>query len=297
MTLILDGKCVALDIQHKLKTFFGVAQYRWSYVAIFLLGDDHSGLTYVRLKHAFAQSIGLGCRIYGTHHLSGDGLMYNLDTIMQQIASLNTDPECIGIVVQQPLPSLLQDHKAEILASIVPSKDCDGLGGILFGLDSISYIDFIPATPAATINLLAYYQLEEMRGRVVTILGQSNLIGKPLAMYCIKQWATVISLNSKTDVNYKIQACRQSDYIFSATGVVHMIDHRYLSESGQQIVIDIGRWLSDGKAVWDVNRKDCVGKCRALAKVPGGVWPVTVASLFDNIRILQSYQGSKKVFF
>ena len=290
MTLILDGKHVALDMQQHLQTFFDPIEYRWSYVAIFLLGDDHTGLTYVRLKHAFAHSIGLGCRIYGSSHLDGDAVDYDRSQILDQIHTLNADPDCIGIVIQQPLPPHLQADKALILSSIHPSKDCDGLWGILFGLDSIGHIDFIPATAAATINILRYYQLDQMRGKTVTILGQSNLIGKPLAMYCIKQGATVMSLNSKTDLDDRIHICRQSDYILSATGVIHMIDHHYLSPSGDQIVIDIGRWLRDGKAVGDVNRKDCLEKCHAIAKVPGGVWPVTVASLFDNIRILQSYK-------
>lgn len=296
MTLILDGKVVADNIQQNLKIFFGKPCYQSSYLAIIMLGNDHPGLIYVKLKHYFARQLWLWCHIYGSVHLDGDGVDYSYETLIKKIDNLNNDPNCIGIIIQQPLPPHLLAYKGQILSRIHPSKDCDWLGGILFGLDSIDRIKFVPATPGATINLLKYYQLDQMRGKTIVILWQSNLIGKPLAMYCIKQGATVISFNSKSPQTLVKKICHEADYILSATGVVHLIDETYLSDRWDQIIIDIGRWLQDGKAVGDIDRKSCVDKCYALAKVPWWVWPVTVANLFDNIRILQSLSLSRADF-
>lgn len=118
-----------------------------------------------------------------------------LKDVKDRIATYNTDEKCIGIVVQLPLPDHLQQHKSEILQSIKPGKDIDGLGGVLFGLASIDAMDFLPATPYAVMSLLQGYGFDAFDGKVITVIGQSNLVGKPLVMELIKRGAEVISLN------------------------------------------------------------------------------------------------------
>jgi methylenetetrahydrofolate dehydrogenase (NADP+)/methenyltetrahydrofolate cyclohydrolase len=157
----------------------------------------------VRNKKAYGATIGLPVIVFGQNHTAeydrnqagrfDDVSIYinqtydSIGKVMELIRYLNHDDECVGILVQLPLPDQFASYKTEILAAITPTKDIDGLGGVVTGLSSIDLIDFIPATPRAVLMLLDHYQLGDMSGKMVSIIGQSNVVGKPLIFECIKR--------------------------------------------------------------------------------------------------------------
>jgi len=304
--MILSWKELSITLNqeliHKRAQIFGD---RKIYVAIVFLGDDYSSATYVKHKKAYGDAIGLPVIVFGQNHVAeydrnqagkfDDVSIYinqNYDTvwkIMELIRYLNQDDECIGIMIQLPLPELFAPYKSQLLSAITPTKDIDGLGGVLTGLSSIDLIEFIPATPKAVLYLLDNYGLGDMKGKTVSIIGQSNIVGRPLIIDCVKRWATVSSFNQENSLEEIKTITKQSDYIICCTGKVHLVDETFIRNDKTQIIVDVGYGHIDGKPVGDVNIDTIKDKVAAYTPVPGGIWPLTVACLFDNVFVLQSY--------
>ena len=196
-----------------------------------------------------------------------------------------------GIVVQLPLPPELKEYEAEILSAIAPQKDIDGLSGVVSGLSQCGIVDFLPATPKAILTLLNHYKLDNFKGKTIAILGQSNLIGKPLALACIQRWATVYSCNIDTPQDEIKSQCQKADYIIACTGHLHLVDESYIWANKNQIIVDVWYGHINGKAAGDVQTDNIADKVAAYSPVPGGVGPLTIASLFDNIFVLQGVKG------
>lgn len=283
-----------------------------AYVAIIFLWDDYSSATYVKHKKAYGEAIWLPVIVFGQNHQAeydrnqagkfddvGIYVNQNYDSIwkvMELIKYLNQDTECVGIIVQLPLPEKFKSYKTEILSAITPTKDLDGLGGVLTGLSSIDLIDFVPATPKAVLYLLDKYDLWDMKGKSVAIIGQSNIVGKPLIIDCIKRWATVASFNHENSLEEIKAMTKQSDYIISCTGQVHLVDETFLRDDASQIIVDVGYGHIDGKPVGDVNIDRIKDKVASYTPVPGGIWPLTVACLFANVFVLEAYQDILKPY-
>lgn len=115
----------------------------------------------------------------------------SVEEIFELISLLNNDPECVGIMIQLPLPEQFAEYKLKLLQAIAESKDIDGLGGSLVGKSFFEMLEFTPATPRAVLSLLDYYQLGDLRGKSVAIIGQSTIVGKPLALACLQRGARV----------------------------------------------------------------------------------------------------------
>ncbi|HOQ79407.1 MAG TPA: bifunctional 5,10-methylenetetrahydrofolate dehydrogenase/5,10-methenyltetrahydrofolate cyclohydrolase, partial [Candidatus Absconditabacterales bacterium] len=211
----------------------------------------------------------------------------NIGKIIDLIHYLNHDKDCVGIIVQLPLPEELKKYKSQILSTISPNKDIDGMGGVLNGLSSIDLIDFVPATPKAVVKILKEYDLYNIRGKIITVIGQSNLVGKPLVLEFIKQGATVFSTNSSTPVEKTKELCKMSDIIVSCTGVVHLVNDEFIRDDKSQILIDVGYGHKAGKPVGDVDFESVKDRVKYITPVPGGVGPLTVACLFENIFDIQ----------
>lgn len=282
------------------------------YLAIVFLWDNSSSATYVKNKKLFGENIGLPVVVFGQSHdpqyskeqvkSDQDVVIYinqTYDTIfkvMELIDYLNYDPDCIGILVQLPLPDSFVPYKEKILTAITPDKDVDGLGGVITGLSYAGLIDFVPATARAVLYLLEYYGLDVLTGKNIVILWQSNVVGKPLVLECIKRWATVCTCNEHTPLSSVIAMTKQADYIFSCTGKVHLIDWEFVRDDKTQVVIDVGYGHVDGKPVWDVKSSEIAGKVAAYSPVPGWVWPLTVACIFANILSLQEHKEVLKPY-
>lgn len=293
MTLILDGRPHAAVMKQQLKQktqeVFGSQKV---YMAIIFVWDNSASTAYVWFKKKFGEDIGIAVEIFGQDeetnfdHLQSrkpTAKNWKQEDIMTLIKFLNTDPACVWIIVQLPLPDPLRGDTANITQHIHPSKDIDAMGGMIYGMDSFGTIDFLGATPQAAMTLLKQYDLDNVWGKMVSIVWQSNLIGKPLATHLMKKWATVLSFNSKSPKEQMYALCKQSEYIFACTGVIHVVDDNYINDNKNQIIVDIGYGYKDGKPVGDVQLEQIKDKVAAHTPIPGGVWPLTVASLFDNI--------------
>ena len=199
---------------------------------------------------------------------------------------LNKDKNCIWILVQLPINKYLKPYQWKILSSIHPKKDIDWLWGILFGLAQIEAIRFLPATVRAIFEILYFYKIS-VAWKNISILWQSNLIGKPTAVECMRQQATISSFNSFSNLDDIKQSCKRSDIIISATWKLHLIDNNFLSVNRMQVLIDVGRWKLNWKPVWDFNFEKIDTSKHMYTPVPWWVWPVTVSSIFANLVDLQ----------
>lgn len=278
---------------------------RKAYVAIIFLGEDYSSATYVKHKKSYGESIELPVIVFGQNQMAeydrnqagkfddvGIYINQTYDTVgkvMELIRYLNHDDECVGIIIQLPLPQQFESYKQQLLAAITPQKDLDGLAGVVLWLSEMWLIDFVPATPKAVLYLLEHYTLDDFTGKTVAILWQSNIVGKPLVLECIKRGATVYTCNENTPPEEIKTIARRSDYIISSTWKVHLVDDAFVRDDKTQIIVDVGYGHIDGKPVGDVNIETIKDKVASYTPVPGGIWPLTVACLFDNVYVLQSY--------
>ncbi len=281
--MILLGKPIAQKVKEDLKIFFEQNWVARKKVKIFLFSEDKPSKVYVNLKKKFAQEVGLEADIVYRPDITFFEEAYKL------IDEANKDSQIIWIIIQLPLNKHLQPFRSRILTSVAPLKDIDGLGGVLFGLSQTGLFEFLPATPAAVVKILKFYQFDKLKGKNVLIIGQSWLVGAPLATYLLTKQAEVLSVNEYISLDQLVEFSQQSDIIISATGQIHLVDERFIREDESQIIIDVGWGIKDGKATGDVNIEKIKDKVKAYTPVPGGVGPVTVASLFENIKIIHEY--------
>lgn len=301
---LLEWKKLSQKIQQELiektkKLFPNKDKYVW----IVYLGNNKSSKVYVWLKQKYWEKIWIPVHVFGQYK-KWDNLPDNTNNdydvqlymkqeydsiwkVMDLINYLNGDKDCIWIIVQLPLPKEFQQYKAQILSTIAPNKDIDWMWWILNWLSSIDLIDFVPATPKAVVKILKEYDLYNLRWTIITVIWQSNLVGKPLVLEFIKQWWTVFSSNSRTPIEYTKEICKKSDIIVSCTGVVHLINDDFIRHDKSQILIDVWYWHKDWKPVWDIDFESVKDKVKYITPVPGGIWPLTVACLFENIFDIQ----------
>lgn len=247
------------------------------YLAIFVMGENNPSLVYVRKKKEYAENLWLTTKIF-SHE----------ETVREDIQYCNNDDACLWIIIQLPLPLSLQKHQRELLDAVLPQKDPDCLGENAL---------LLPATPAAILHILSHYNYTDFANKKIAVLGESDLIWKPLAKELIKRWWDVYIFNEFSDQQYMRRVCQQSDYIMACTGSLHLVDETFLageewgilsdvdgfSQPISQIIVDAWRGMLDGKAAGDVYTDAVIWKVKALTPVPWGVWPVTVASLFWNM--------------
>lgn len=286
--MLLLWKPVIKQLSREIKSYVAENTLGWKYVAIFLLSDDKPSEVYVGKKAKKAEKIGL----YADIKL---GKTWTYEEVVDEITQCNLDDTCIGIMVQLPLAEHLKPYQMQIMNIIDPLKDVDGLGARLFGLAGFGCIDFVPATPKATLEILKYYDMDDYRGKNVVIVWRSNLIGKPLAVELINRGATVTVCNSKTDRNFFKQLLAEADYIMAATWRKHLIWPETLNVEicgwwsqgeevlSKKILVDIGWGIDEDGAYGDIDWKYYEDKVHAVTPVPWGVGPVTVTCLFHNI--------------
>lgn len=284
-----------LEIELKEKTAHYFSAQK-KFVAILFFGDNASSATYVKHKQKFWEKINLSTLIFWPGN-DGNKDFPSFDSFLQQkqrtksqilalIQLLNQEERCVGIIIQLPLPLELQSFKNELLSAIAPHKDIDGLWGSLVGKSFFDMIDFIPATPKAVISLLDYYGLGDVRGKQVAIIGQSTIVGKPLALELLKKGAFVGCFDIRNTPQEIQHFSQSSDYIFSATGQIHLINEQYLNQKKNQILIDVGYGHKEGRPVGDIDFDAVKDKVLHITPVPGGVGPLTIASLFSNVFVL-----------
>ncbi len=239
-------------------------------LAIISIGNDDASNVYIKQKQKIADFLNVKINIYKYENTTDE-------EILELIDKLNNDNNTNGIIVQLPIPSYLDKYL--ILNSINPSKDVDGLtsinyGKLLQGLDTL-----IPCTPKAIIDILDYYNID-VNGKNVLVIGRSNLVGKPIATLLTNRDATVTIAHSKTS-NLK-ELCLKSDIIISAVGKANLITEYMINNN--VCIIDVGiNYDENNKLCGDVDFNNVKDKCSYITPVPGGVGPMTVYELFNNL--------------
>jgi len=280
--MILDWKLVArnLDNYTKEKIEKNKDFYKWKYVAFLLFEENEASRTYIKMKQKKAKQFWIQTKVIEQTNLKSK------DKAIWIIDFLNKDENCIWILVQLPINENLKTYQWEILSTIHPKKDTDGLWWILFWLSQIEAINFLPATVRAIFEILNFYKIW-VWWKNITIIWQSNLLWKPSATECMRQKGTVFSFNHFSNKEDIKQACKSSDIIISATWKLHMIDKTYLDEHKMQVLIDVWWWKIHNKSAWDFNFESINLNKKMYTPVPWGVWPVTISSIFANLVDLQ----------
>lgn len=278
--MLLDGKKVRDEIAKTLKERVLSCTIKPK-LAIVQIGDNPESASYIKQKKLFGESIGAPVEHV---HLSAS---VSEAEMIASIAQLNRDASVHGIIVQLPIPDTL--NKDAIIESIASEKDVDGLGSVsIKRLWENKAGGYMPATTRGILSLLSHYGIS-VAGKRVVIVGRSFLVGKPTALALLNADATVTVAHSKT-VNCS-EVTRSADILIVAAGKPHFIQKDDVREG--QIVIDVGITAVTGEKLNDEvaevtitgdvhfdDVKDIVG---AISPVPGGVGPMTVASLFQNL--------------
>lgn len=266
--MLLDGKKLSAKILSSVKRKLAARKNKVT-LAVVLVGQHPASLAYVRQKRLAAEQVGM---IFHEVNLPAS---ISESKLLKEIQKLNKDAKVHGFIVQLPLPKKIDTQK--ILESILPEKDVDGFHPLNFGKGFLDMPALLPATPAGIIRLLDQYKIP-LKGKEVVVVGHSNIVGKPLAMLLINRNATVTVCHEFTK-NLTAHT-KQADIVISATGVPKLIKARMLKKGCT--VIDCGCAKVGDKLVGDVDFERVKKIAKAITPVPGGVGPMTVATLIEN---------------
>ena len=275
--MILDGKVVKQEVLEQLKKELRNLD-RMPGLAVIQIGSDEASKVYVRQKEKMTNDLG-----YLFKHIKLDENVEQ-EEVLKTIERLNINDEIDGILVQMPIPKHL-DAKV-IQNKISYLKDVDGLTDINAGYLIHNKDGLVPCTPEGIMDLLDYYKIK-VKGKNVTIVGRSDLVGKPLASLMTNNDATVTLCHSKTkNLNFYT---KNADILVVAVGKAKLIKKDDIKENA--VVIDVGiNRQSDGKLCGDVDYDDVIDKASYITPVPGGVGQMTVASLAKN-----TFKAYKKI--
>ena len=237
------------------------------------IGENPASASYIRQKVKSCEAVGMRSE---HKHLPEKT---SLKELMSLIEDLNADGDVTGFIVQLPLPKHLESHVPEIIRAIDPKKDVDGFGAYNLGKMFLAteFEHLPPATPSGIIALLEHYKID-VAGKHAVIVGRSNIVGKPVAIMLLNRDATVMICHSKTKDLAAIT--KQADILIAAVGQPNLITGDMVKNG--VVVVDVGMNQMDTGLVGDVDFNAVKQKASAITPVPGGVGPMTVASLIRN---------------
>ena len=268
MGIILDGKKVAEARQKIIKDAIRDAGLH-PHLATVIVGSDPASQMYVRMKHRACESVGIGSAGIELPGTATTG------AVLEAISKLNRDPAINGILVQLPLPKQIDTE--QVIASVRTDKDVDGFHPENLGLLFSGKPRFAPCTPFGIMTLFAEYNIPVAGARAV-ILGRSIDVGRPMAALLTNADATVTVCHSRT--RNLPEETRQADILVSAIGKAHFVQPDMVKPGA--VVIDVGINQVNGKLVGDVAFDTVQGIASAITPVPGGVGPMTIATLMEN---------------
>lgn len=269
---ILDGKTLAQNIEIEIqKEVESLSQKGITPgLAVMLVGSDPASQSYVNMKAKACKRTG----IYSITHEMPENIQQ--ESLLQTIAMLNQNPNIDGILVQLPLPKHIDT--TAVLEAIAPHKDVDGFHPFNMGRVFANLESFVPATPMGVLTLLKHYKIP-LQGKNVVIVGASNIVGKPLGALFLNENATITLCHIYTQDLAK--HTKEADILCVAVGKPNLITKDMVKEGA--IVVDIGiSRLQDGRIVGDVDFENVAPLCEFITPVPGGVGPMTIASLLQN---------------
>lgn len=272
MAKIIDGKAVSQFVKDEVKKEVSALGEKGISVglAVIIVGNDPASRTYVNNKKKACEATGIISEEYA---LSDDTTM---DELLALIKELNAKKSINGILCQLPLPKHL-DEKA-VIENIDPIKDVDAFHAVNTGHIMIGDYSFLPCTPAGIMEMLKYYNIE-IEGKECVVIGRSNIVGKPMAMLLLQKNGTVTICHSRTK-NLK-EVTSRADILVAAVGIPYFVTADMVKDGA--VVIDVGMDRNkDGKLCGDVDFAEVEKKASYITPVPGGVGPMTIATLMKN---------------
>lgn len=286
MAKIIDGKVVSQFVKDGVKKEVEALREKGVSVglAVIIVGDDPASRTYVNNKKKACEAVGIISEEYALPEQT------TMEELLSLIDRLNHKKSINGILCQLPLPEHL-DEKL-VIENIAPEKDVDAFHAINTGHIMIGDYSFLPCTPAGIMEMLKYYDIETC-GKNAVVIGRSNIVGKPMAMLLLQKDATVTVCHSKT-ANLK-EITERADILVAAVGKEKFVTADMVKEGA--VVIDVGmNRNSEGKLCGDVDFSQVEKKASYITPVPGGVGPMTIATLMKNTLTAAKQQNAKRIF-
>ena len=273
MATIIDGKNLAKKIRENLRIECDELKEKgiMPKLAVIMVGNNPASKVYVKNKSKACEDVGIEYNEY----LLGENTTQ--EELINLIKELNNNKEIHGILLQSPIPKHLNINEA--FKAITYSKDVDGFTPSSVGKLCIGEDTFISCTPYGVIKMFEEYNID-LTGKDVVILGRSNIVGKPLIQCCLQKNATVTVCHSKTK-NLK-EHTKRADVVIAAIGQSKFVTEDMVKEGA--VVIDVGiNRGEDGKLTGDVDFENVEKKTSYITPVPGGVGPMTIAMLMNNV--------------
>ena len=265
--MVLDGKALSQQLEKELavrvEKVKAATGGRVPILATILVGDDPASATYVKMK-------GNACRRVGMESLRVVlPQATTTEELLAEIEKLNANPDVRGILLQHPVPSQIDERAC--FDRIALEKDVDGVTALGFGRMSMGEPAFGSATPAGIMRLLAHYKIP-LKGKHAVVVGRSPILGKPVAMMLLNEHATVTICHSRTQDLPAVVAT--ADIVVGAVGKPEFIKAAWIKPGA--VVVDAGYHPGN---VGDIELSGVVDTCSAYTPVPGGVGPMTIATL------------------
>ncbi|MEY3237034.1 MAG: hypothetical protein RI883_1135 [Bacteroidota bacterium] len=281
--ILLDGKTTSENIRKELGEAIQVRKSKGMkipHLVAILVGNDGGSKTYVEAKVKACEQIGFESSLIRYDETISE------KELLEKVHSLNQDDDIDGFIVQLPLPKHIDEMK--VTEAIDPKKDVDGFHPMNLGNMVLNLPGFLPATPAGIIELLRRYEIET-EGKNCVVIGRSNIVGMPLSIMLARNTnpgnCTVTLTHSKTK-NIK-EICQSADIIIAAIGKPDFVTADMVKNGA--VVIDVGTTrvedpskVNGWKLKGDVKFDEVAEKCSYITPVPGGVGPMTIASLMIN---------------
>lgn len=281
---ILDGKQVAFEIREHLKKEVDIftKQYGSIGLNVILVGNDPASEVYVNSKKKAALEVGIHSKI---HRLPSSTTQ---DELLSLIHKLNQDLTVHGILVQLPLPKSI--HVQTVMEAIDPNKDVDGFHPVNVGHLNVGNDSLLPCTPYGVLQLLKRYEIP-LQGKHAVIVGHSYIVGRPMATLLLNENATVSVCHAFTQDLPSIT--RMADLLIVAVGKKHLITADMVKPGA--VVVDVGINRENGKILGDCDFEALKNVASFITPVPGGVGPMTIATLLQNTLKAAKIQSKKLV--
>ena len=273
MAILIDGKELAKKTRQNLKLECDELKKEGinPKLAVIMVGDNPASKVYVKNKSKACQEVGIE---YEEYLLDSN---IKQEELIKLIKKLNEDKTINGILLQSPIPNGLDINEA--FRTIDYKKDVDGFHPMNVGKLALGQNTFVSCTPYGVMRMFEEYNID-LCGKNVVILGRSNIVGKPLSQCCLNKNATVTICHSKTQDTKKIT--KEADIVIAAIGKPKFITQDMVKDGA--VIIDVGiNRDENGKIVGDVDFENVKEKASYITPVPGGVGPMTIAMLINNV--------------
>lgn len=269
MAKIIDGKAVSAAVKEQVRDEIARDGIKAG-LAVVIVGNDPASRVYVNNKKKACEFCGIQSFEYALPEET------TMEQLLELIDTLNGDENVNGILVQLPLPKQLDEK--EVIARISPEKDVDAFHEQNVGKIMIGNYSFLPCTPSGCMDLIHSTGVE-ISGKECVVIGRSNIVGKPMAMLLLHENGTVTICHSRT--KNLADVCSRADILVAAVGKPNFVTADMVKEGS--VVIDVGiNRLPDGKLCGDVKFDEVSEKAGWITPVPGGVGPMTIATLMKN---------------